>query len=269
MLYNTSNGINIEAGGRWNRHSVYGSNFVYNINPSFRAGKHLKLFANLSTAYKTPSLYQLYSEYGNKTLKPEIGMTLEGGLEWRGKDDAFMLRATAFNRKVKDLIIFYYNPFTWSSNYINQDRQHDYGAELEMKTGIGKTGNLVFNMSYVDGKVSTLKDGKDTSYFNLIRRPKFSGGLSISNQFGKNLLLSMSVQALGERTDLSFDANFNQIEVKLKSYALLNLYAEYSFSKKKIKAFADIRNITNTQYTEVYGFNTMGFNAYGGLRFAF
>jgi vitamin B12 transporter len=32
FLLNTKKGFNIELGGRYNRHSVYGSNIVYNAN---------------------------------------------------------------------------------------------------------------------------------------------------------------------------------------------------------------------------------------------
>jgi hypothetical protein len=39
--------------------------------------------------------------------------------------------------------------------------------------------------------------------------------------------------------------------------------------KNKLKLFADLRNITGSRYTEISGFNTLGFNGYGGIRFAF
>ena len=82
-------------------------------------------------------------------------------------------------------------------------------------------------------------------------------------------MASISSNYFGERTDITYDNNFNEVAVKLKPYFLLNVYAEYPFYKKHFKAFVDLRNITNTQYSEVYGFNTLGFNAYAGLRFNF
>jgi vitamin B12 transporter len=36
-----------------------------------------------------------------------------------------------------------------------------------------------------------------------------------------------------------------------------------------LKIFADLRNIIDSKYTEISGFNTLGFNAYGGIRFNF
>lgn len=268
-LYQIKKNWNIEAGTRLNHHSAYGSKLVYNINSSYLIDQQWKIFGNISTAFKTPSLYQLYSEYGNKKLLPESGITWEGGFQFHDKKNKTDIRLTYFDRKVKDLIFFYYNPVTWESFYINQDQQHDYGAELELKWNIGQQTKLIANLSYVDGKITTIKNDKDTSFFNLFRRPKFSGGFSISHRFKGGLMTSISSNYFGERIDITYDNNFNEVAVKLKPYFLLNVYAEYPFYKKHFKAFVDLKNLTNTQYSEVYGFNTMGFNAYAGLRFNF
>jgi len=55
----------------------------------------------------------------------------------------------------------------------------------------------------------------------------------------------------------------------LKSYMLWDVYAEYGLLKNKLKLFADLRNITGSKYTEISGFNTLGFNGNGGIRFTF
>ena len=122
---NAKTGFNLELGNRLNIHSAYGSNYVFNINPSYLLNKKFKLFANLSSAYRTPSLYQLLSEYGNKELKPESALTFEGGVQYFSVDNKFAGRITGFKRDVKDAIAF-------QSKYINQDKQKDHGAELEL-----------------------------------------------------------------------------------------------------------------------------------------
>ncbi|MEP6926823.1 MAG: TonB-dependent receptor, partial [Ginsengibacter sp.] len=71
-LYLESNeGFNLDLGGRWNHHSIYGNNYTYSFNPFYLINNHYKIYANVSSGYRVPSLYQLYSEYGNKNLKPE------------------------------------------------------------------------------------------------------------------------------------------------------------------------------------------------------
>ena len=75
-------GFNAELGGRINNHSVYGWNGTYSINPSFNINDQWKVFVNVASAYHVPSLYQLYSEYGNKDLKPEKSQNYEGGIQF-------------------------------------------------------------------------------------------------------------------------------------------------------------------------------------------
>jgi len=127
MNWNSSSGFNLELGGRVNIHSEYGSHLVFNVNPSYLVNKKVKIFANLSSAYRTPSLYQLFSEYGNRELDPEAGLTGEAGVHYFSRNNKFNARVVAFARKVNDVIFFFYNPITYRSQYINQDKQKDHG----------------------------------------------------------------------------------------------------------------------------------------------
>ena len=76
----SGNNFNIELGDRLNIHSAYGSYDVLNINPSYLINKQVKLFSNVYLRLQNTSLYQLFSEYGNRNLKPEAAFTYEGGL---------------------------------------------------------------------------------------------------------------------------------------------------------------------------------------------
>ena len=266
LIYNSNKGLNIDLGGRFNHHSAYGNNFVYNFNPSFLLNKKFKFFANISTAYKTPSLYQLYSEIGNVNLKPTTAITFEGGIQYFSKNNKFNGRITLFDRKVNDGIVAVADPITYAYQYINLDKQNDYGADVEGSYQIGKTASVKLFYSYVDGKITTLENGKDTSFNNLFRRPKHSFSLQWSSRLSKNIFCSVSLQYTGTRTDLNFYTYPPSI-VTLKSYTLCNIYLDYTIPRSKIILFADLRNVLNTQYTEVYGYNTMGLNGSGGIRF--
>src|SRR5690606_17423972 len=75
--------FNVEIGGRWNQHSVYGNNFSYTINPGALINERVKLFANIYSAFKTPTLYQLFDPFiGNQLLTPEETFSVEGGVQW-------------------------------------------------------------------------------------------------------------------------------------------------------------------------------------------
>jgi len=267
---NSKTGFNLELGNRLNIHSAYGSNYVFNINPSYLLNKKFKLFANVSSGYRTPSLYQLASEYGNRDLNPESAFTVEGGVQYFSAGNKFSGRLTGFSRDVTDVIFFYTNPSTYQSQYINQDKQKDHGAELELSFKPEKNITLKAFYSFVDGKVTTLKNGKDTTYFNLIRRPKNSIGLNAGVRITEKLFVSSNLSWFDKRKDAYFDGvTYQTVNVVLDSYILLDVYAEYSFCKNKLKVFADLRNISDSKYSETAGFNTLGFNGYGGIRFNF
>ena len=258
--------FNIETGGRWNNHSEYGNKVVYNVNPSYLINQRLKFFANLSTAYRTPSLYQLYSEYGNRELKPESAITFEAGSQYFGVADKFTARITYFRRHIKDVIFFYFDPVTFSSIYINQDKQTDNGIEVESSVNISKKTKLKLMYTYVDGDITTKTNGKDTSYSNLFRRPRSVFGAYLHSQLTNALYISTHIQSTGKTNDI---VGFPGRNITLQNYVLWSIYAEYGFISNRLKIFIDLRNITDSKYNEVYGYNSPGFNLYGGLRFHF
>jgi len=256
-------GFNLELGNRMNIHSENGSKYVFNVNPSYLLKKQFKLFGNLSSGYRIPSLYQLFSEYGNIELEPESSITAEAGLQYFSVENKFMGRLTGFLRNIKDAIAF-------QSRYINLDKQKDHGAELELSFKPTDKISLKGFYSFVDGKITTVQNGKDTTYFNLIRRPKHSAGLNAGIRINDKFFVSVNLSWFGERKDSYFDATtFQTVNVTLDSYFLLDVYAEYTLYKNRVKVFVDVRNLSDSQYNETAGFNTLGINGYGGVRFNF
>ncbi|MDE3253814.1 MAG: TonB-dependent receptor, partial [Bacteroidota bacterium] len=81
LLISDLHSFNLEMGGRYNHHSIYGNNGTFTFNPSFNLNGSTKFFLNISSAYKIPSLYHLYSQYGNKQLTPERSTTYELGIQ--------------------------------------------------------------------------------------------------------------------------------------------------------------------------------------------
>jgi outer membrane receptor protein involved in Fe transport len=52
----------------------------------------------------------------------------------------------------------------------------------------------------------------------------------------------------------------------MQGYATFDLYIEHRFEKVKgLRAFLDVRNLTNTNYEEIRGYTTRGFNVMVGL----
>ncbi|WP_132052709.1 TonB-dependent receptor plug domain-containing protein [Pseudocnuella soli] len=264
LLLKTGIGFNAELGGRYNRHSQYGDNFTYSFNPSYLLHDRVKLFANLGTGFRAPGISELFGPFGaNPNLKPEHSRSFEGGVQaWTPNRD-LSVRANYFNRRVKDVIIY------GRTGYQNRDQQHDQGVELELQYQPGSKWNFRANYTYLDGEITQkLQPGKDTSYFNLLRRPRHSLNLFAGYQLTEALFVSATVQHISGRDDVFYDASFRALPKKLKAYTLVHAYAEYLLAAKHLRIFADARNLTNNKdYIEVYGYNVQGFTFQGGLRF--
>ncbi len=258
MLLNL-HGFNVEGGIRYNQHNIYGSNATFSFNPSYNIDENTRVFINVSSAYKAPSLYQLYSEYGNKDLQPEESNNYELGMQSFTNNKNNSLRIVAFKRDIRHLIIFYSDLVTYASQYINRDKQNDYGFELESTTAIGKIGNWVNNFTYVDGQG---KNGNE-KVNNFYRRPNFSFNSTLTLQPATGLTVMPSFRFVGSRLKGMYDAG----PALMPQYYTVDFYTAYSFTKQ-LRAFVDLRNITNQQYFDVVGYNSRKFNVMAGLSFS-
>jgi vitamin B12 transporter len=255
-------GFNLEIGGRYNKHSKFGDNFTYSINPSYLLNEQVKLFINVASAFKAPTLSELYGQWGaNPDLKPEKSKTYEGGVQVSLLDNKLDARLVYFSRNIKDVIAF--GP---AFSYINLNKQKDHGIEIEPTIHVNKDLQLKLYYAFTDGEVTTNNAGKDTSYFNLLRRPKHSFGINAGYQLTSKLFVSTNLYNYSKRTDMDF-TSWPAREVELKSYLLWNAYAEYAVVANRLKLFVDFKNITNADYEEVYGYSTQGFNLMGGISF--
>ena len=146
----------------------------------------------------------------------------------------------------------------------------DNGFEIDGSLNLTDKIQAKVFYSYVDGNITTKSGNKDTTFFNLLRRPKNTMQVFVGTQFTKALYASIQLNNIGESKDVYFDpATFASQSITLKAYTMVNFYAEYGFSQNRLKLFADLRNVFDESYTDVYGYNTAGFNAYGGVRFRF
>ncbi len=268
LLIKKLGGFNAEMGGRYNRHSQYGNSFTYTFNPSYTIN-NWKIFTNISSAFKAPSLYQLFGPgVANSKLEAEKSVTYETGIAYATQN--FTARAVYFYRTIKNGIG--YNLASFS--YFNNNKQQDKGVELE--AGF-KKDNFSFNASYcyLTGNVNTKKYRYnaatysfeitgDTSFNNLFRRPKHTLNATLGYQFTKQFFASSSVRMVGRR----YEGQFEALPVELEPYSTIDLYAGYKINNH-ITLFADLRNISNKKFFDVWGYNSRRFNAMAGINCTF
>ena len=258
FVYNSDFGFNLNLGTRLNVHSQYGNYFVYNINPSFNFGKDIpvKIITSLSTAYVTPSLYQLYSQYGNTTLTPEENTTVEAGFEVSLLDKKLIINAVTFFREQENSFGFFFDSITFDAYYINiEGKNKAKGVETELNYQINK--KLKFNSNYTFTQV-------DEALNRLIAKHKVNASLDFSAT--KKMFITLNYQYVDGRQDEFFDGNtFGTILTKLDGYKLVNSSIKYELIKNRMTVFGCVTNILNEDFTENVGYSTRGRNFRLGL----
>jgi len=257
LFFKTKKGFSAEAGARLVHHTQFGSTAVYSLNPSWLIHNRFKLFTNLSTAFKTPVLSQLYGPFGaNPYLKPEYARTAEAGVHYMPGKNLPEVRVTWFMRNIRDAIVY-------TTAYENRDKLRDRGAEVEVYWRKGPI-TLQGNYQYLTGKEITPTETRNNPFY---RRPTHMGGASLAWQITNNLLVSVQARSFGRRNDVYFDlSNFTTNEVSLTPYTLLDVYTAYRLGS--LTLFVQVRNaLNNDSYYEAYGYTVQPVNFMGGLRF--
>jgi vitamin B12 transporter len=251
-LFTSDFGLNLNAGARLNIHSEYGNQLVYNLNPSYDfKAIPFKILASYSTAFVTPSLYQLYSEYGNTALTPEKNSTIEAGFETQLLDKRLRFSAVGFYREQNNFI-----GFSSDYKYINIDGMNKAkGVETEITFTINE--NIKWISNYTFTQVDEALDG-------LIPKHKLNSSFDL--QMCKRAFLNVNYQYVDGRKDAFFDGNsYTTQKIVLGSYQLINSTVRYELVKNRMTIFGIVNNILKADFVENVGYSSLGRNFKLGL----
>jgi vitamin B12 transporter len=260
-------GLTLTAGDRYDRHDVFGGHSTGAVAAAWRLNDgETILRSSFSQGFKAPSLYQLYSNYGNLQLRPEAAESWDAGVEQHAWDRRLIMSATYFQRYSRDLIEFFncvslsdcLNPS--GGYYANIARASAHGVELQ-STWIA-TDNLTLTGNYTLTDTEDKSPGTATFGNELPRRPKEMANVSAAYRWTLPLTTSVAVRYAGP----SYDDAANQI--KLGGYVLVDLRAAYAVLDR-LEVYARIENLTGKHYETEYQYGTLGRVAYAGVRATF
>ena len=256
-VFSSNFGLNVNAGARLNVHSQYQNQIVYNLNPSynFDIETPIKILASFSTAFITPSLYQLYSEYGNLTLTPEKNTTIESGVEISLLHKKLNFTMVGFYREQNNSI-----GFDATFHYTNvEGLNRAKGVETCLNYNLND--KLQFHANYTFTQV-------DEALNRLIPKHKINSSIDF---FATNkLFFNVNYQYVDGRKDAFFDGNtYAIVSTKLGSYPLLNALIKYELVKNRLTFFGNVTNILNKDFVENIGYATRGRNFKLGLNLNF
>lgn len=260
IVFNSKFGFNINIGSRMNMHNVYGNHAVYNINPSFNMDKiGLKIVSSYSTAYIAPSLYQLYSEYGNLELKPEENSTAEFGFEKSFLNKKIVLNAVGFYREEFNKIDWVtLNAAPWGQYQTIDDIVRAKGVEVG--TTIKPIEKLNLTANYTFTEVEELQS-------QLIPKHKVNAGFDFT--ITSKINWSAQYQYTDLKSDLYYDmTTFSSQKVVLDAYQIVNSTLNIKLNNT-ISIFGNVTNLFDVEFVEKAGYNTRGRNYKVGLNLSF
>lgn len=241
--------LGVNVGGRINTHSNYSPQGVFHVNPHYSLGQGYKAIASFSTAYITPSLYQLFDGYsGNTALVPERNQTAEIGMEWQHPKRSVQWSVVGFWRTENRSIL--YNDSTYryyNAEGDNNARGVEVSAKGQMLQHWQWSANYTFNQ--LDEALQRLN-------------PKHKANAKISYQQGRWM-----AQLQGQFVDKRIDVyGYPGTTVSLDAYRLAHLMAQYSLIPGKMQVFMQCTNLFDEAFTEVSGYATLGRNYRLGLQ---
>lgn len=167
--------FSLVLGGRMIKNNTFNTGYTYQVNPMVKVSATTTLYANFSSGYNAPSLYELHAPdkdptsqitMGNINLRPEISETNEFGV-YQKISDKTGVRIGYFSTLTSDVIEFVN---LWDKNiavsdlgtnpirndfrgdtYMNLGRLLTRGIELDVHGAISKQLLLAGNFSYLKG----------------------------------------------------------------------------------------------------------------------
>ncbi|MGA1839403.1 MAG: TonB-dependent receptor plug domain-containing protein [bacterium] len=244
-------------GMRVDEHNRFGSEVTYRITSAYLfdwIGTKLK--GTYGTGFKAPSIYQLFSEYGNENLNPEKSHGFDLGIVQNFANNKLILDATFFYIKSEDMIKFVWNASNWmESEYINISRARSKG--LEFMLSLKPMADFTLNANY------TYTDCKDLSNDEtLLQRARNRFKINFNYDFKEKVIANLDILYMGRRFDKDYSTNKRFI---LGDYTLVNISASYSFTEI-FQVFGRVENLFDEKYEEIKGYSTPGISIFAGFR---
>ncbi len=237
----------ITPGLRVDDHELFGTETTYKISTAYfisQTGSRLK--GNWGTGFKAPSLYQLYSNYGDPNLKPDESKSYDFGFEQSFFKDKLSFNLTYFHNDFRNLIDY----DNATNKYKNIGRARTKGFETGVKFSPVKDLRIGGNFTYTDTQ------DKETG-LELLRRPKRQVNFDVNWGFLPNANFNFGLNHVGSRKDVGYITD--------KAYTIFRLASSYDIMQN-FQIFGRVENLFDKKYQEVDGYATLGRSFYAGIK---
>ena len=262
--------LTVTGGVRYDYHDAFGEVVTAGADAALALASGTILRASYGEGFKAPTLFQLFSFFGNERLAPETARSFDLGIQQRLLGGSATVGATYFNRRTRNQIGFRScTPAEQataesicagrpSGVYDNVVRTEAQGVEVELALRPSDALTLSANLTLLDAaNRSPGANGRD-----LARRPGETASVDADYRFPFGLRVGGTVSIVGD----SFDDGGNF--TRLDGYALASVRASLPVGER-LELYGRVENVANARYQTVAGYGTYGRAAYGGVRVRF
>ncbi|MDB5694901.1 MAG: TonB-dependent receptor [Sphingomonas bacterium] len=260
--------LTVTGGVRYDDHDSFGGQVTAGADAALALGGGTVLRGSYGEGFKAPTLFQLFSSFGNATLQPEEAWSFDAGVQQTLLDGRAAVGVTYFHRDTRNQIAFRScsaaeratagsicvgRPF---GTYDNIARARAEGVEIELS--LQPTDALTLR-----GQVTILNAENRSAGANrgrdLARRPGETASVDADYRFPFGLRIGGTVSLVGD----SFDNAANS--VRLDGYALVSVRAELPLGDR-LSLYGRVENAADAAYQTAAGYGSIGRAAYGGIR---
>lgn len=245
--WNWQETLYINLSGRYDSYSDIDDEATWKADVSWFALENARLHGSVGTAYRAPTMNDLYFTYGAPArtyLKPEESLSMDIGLQQYWLNDKLITDVTYFRSDVEELI-------EWVPTGVGSIWEPRNVDEAEIQ-GVEFTTRIQPNKHVgADAFVSWLDTENPATGKELSRRADISAGCSVHFTYSEKGSVYADLKYTGERYE---DA---ENTTKLDSYTLLGLGTRYKVSEH-IELFGHVSNLTDEDYETAQGYGTVG-----------
>lgn len=267
-------GLTLTGGLRHDHHSTFGGNSVFGAGGAWSLfDGHTVLRASYGEGFKAPTLYQLYSEYGNTALAPERAHGWDAGIEQLLLSGRLTLSATWFERTTRNLISFNGCPAAGgpplclapgtgtqrSGYYANVQRSRAQGIEL---AGTARLGRLSLDANYSWTAAEDRSPGPNFGN-QLPRRPRHAANGAASYTLPCGASATIAVRWSGKTLD-AVQTSAAVPPFVNHAYTLVDLRAELPLAHG-VRLFGRVENLFDEYYETARRYGSLGRSIYAGL----
>jgi outer membrane cobalamin receptor len=259
---NLGDSVIVVLGGRNDDNSSFGSKFSPRASVRYlQAGSGTILRASTGKSFRAPTLNDLYfqdsfGDHGNQFLRPETAEEYEGGIE-QPFGPGYAVKFTAFNRRVKDLIVWEPDPvIAFAYTPMNIGRARISGTEAELRFLISKllSGSINYTRMFPVDELTGDRIFSDVSHI-----PDMELGGMLSLALGSQASISVN----GRRVK-----NYVQPGAEKWDYYAVDgkIIGTLSPEKgSKLDVFIGMKNMFNRKYETIAGYPMPPQELYGGI----